>query len=214
MKSSHDFIVVGSGIAGLTYALKIAEFGSVALIAKDALEEGATRYAQGGIASVMAEDDSYDLHVADTLEAGRGLCREDVVRCLVKEGPAHVRDLIALGAKFSRNPDESYALTREGGHSKNRILHAGDLTGLEIENTLIRAVKSRSNIQIFTHHMVVDLITRANLDESIEPGSRDDEVLGMYVLDEPTGEVKVFTGKAVLLATGGAGKVYLYTSNN
>ncbi len=213
MRYSHDFIVIGSGIAGLTFALKISEFGSVALIAKDALEEGATRYAQGGIASVMAEDDSSDLHVSDTLEAGRGLCKEDVVRCIIKEGPGHVRDLIELGARFSRNPDDSYALGREGGHSKRRILHAGDLTGWEIESTLIRAVRARPNIEIFTHHMVVDLITRANLDPAIEPGGREDEVLGLYVLSEETGDVHVFTGKATLLATGGAGKVYLYTSN-
>ncbi len=213
MRYSHDFIVIGSGIAGLTYALKISEFGSVALIAKDALEEGATRYAQGGIASVMADDDSSDLHVSDTLESGRGLCKDDVVRCIIKEGPAHVRDLIDLGARFNRNPDDSYALGREGGHSKRRILHAGDLTGWEIESTLIRAVRSKPNIEIFTHHMVVDFITRANLDPTIAPGEKNDEVLGLYALSEATGEVSVFVGKATLLATGGAGKVYLYTSN-
>ena len=213
MRYSHDFIVIGSGIAGLTFALKISEFGNVALIAKDALEEGATRYAQGGIASVMAEDDSMDLHVSDTLEAGRGLCKEDVVRCIIKEGPGHVRDLIDLGARFSRNPDDSYALGREGGHSKRRILHAGDLTGWEIESTLIRAVRARPNIEIFTHHMVVDFITRANLDPGVEPGGAADEVLGLYALSEETGDVHIFTGKATLLGTGGAGKVYLYTSN-
>ncbi len=213
MKYSHDFIVIGSGIAGLTFALKISEFGSVALIAKDALEEGATRYAQGGIASVMAEDDSYELHVADTIEAGRGLCKEDVVRCIIREGPAHVRDLIDLGARFSRNPDASYSLGREGGHSKHRILHAGDLTGWEIESTLIRAVRAKPGIEIFTYHTVVDFITRANLDPSVKPGGREDEVLGLYALEERRGEVHTFTGRAVLLATGGAGKVYLYTSN-
>lgn len=161
----------------------------------------------------MAEDDSIELHMSDTIEAGRGLCKEDVVRCIIKEGPAHVRDLIALGAQFTRSGKDSFALTKEGGHSKRRILHAGDLTGWEIERTLISAIQSKPNIEIFTHHMVVDLITRANLDEAIEPGSPKDEVLGMYVLDETTGDVKTFTSKVVLLATGGAGKVYLYTSN-
>ncbi|MFQ5483645.1 MAG: FAD-dependent oxidoreductase, partial [Nitrospinaceae bacterium] len=163
MRLAHDCIVVGSGIAGLTFALKISEFASVALLAKDAMEEGATRYAQGGIASAMAEDDSYTLHVEDTLEAGRGLCKEDVVRCLIKEGPGRVRELIELGARFRRNQNDAYDLTREGGHSKHRILHAGDLTGWEIERALIRAVLARPNIEVVTHHMAVDLITRANL---------------------------------------------------
>jgi len=213
MKIARDFIVVGSGLAGLTFALKISEYGSVALITKDALDESATKYAQGGIASVMAADDSVDLHVADTLEAGRGLCRKDVVRCIVQEGPALVRELATLGARFTRTPEDSYHLTREGGHSKHRILHADDMTGREIERALIEAVHSRPNIDVYTYHMAVDLITRANLDASIEPGSAQDEALGLYALDERSGEVHTFIGKGVLLATGGAGKVYLYTSN-
>ncbi|MCF8721848.1 L-aspartate oxidase [Nitrospina gracilis] len=213
MKITRDFIVVGSGLAGLTFALKISEFGSVALITKDALDESATKYAQGGIASVMAADDSIDLHVVDTLEAGRGLCRKDVVRCIVQEGPALVRELVNLGARFTRTPEDAYHLTREGGHSKHRILHADDMTGWEIERTLIDAVKSRKNIDVYTYHMAVDLITRANIDASVTPGSAQDEALGLYALNEHTGEVSTFLGKGVLLATGGAGKVYLYTSN-
>lgn len=213
MKIARDFIVVGSGLAGLTFALKISNYGSVALITKDALDESATKYAQGGIASVMAADDSVDLHVADTLEAGRGLCREDVVRCIVQEGPALVRELAELGARFTRTPEDSYHLTREGGHSKHRILHADDMTGREIERALVEAIHSRPNIDVFTYHMAVDLITRANLDASIEPGSLRDEALGLYALNQATGQVTTFIGKGVLLATGGAGKVYLYTSN-
>jgi L-aspartate oxidase len=214
MKVARDYIVIGSGLAGLTFALKIAEYGSVALITKDAVEESATRYAQGGIASVMAEDDSVDLHVSDTIEAGRGLCQEDVVRCIVREGPARVRELIQLGTKFTRTQGEdTFHLTREGGHSKRRILHADDLTGWEIERALIEAVRSKPNIEIYPYHMGVDIITRSNIDSSIQPGSKKDEALGLYALNEKTGKVITFVGKAILLATGGAGKVYLYTSN-
>ena len=214
MKVDRDYIVIGSGLAGLTFALKIAEYGSVALITKDAVEESATRYAQGGIASVMAEDDSVDLHVTDTIEAGRGLCKEDVVRCIVREGPARVRELIQLGTRFTRTQGEdSFHLTREGGHSKRRILHADDLTGWEIERALIEAVNTKPNIEIYPYHMGIDIITRSNVDPKVQPGDKKDEALGLYALNEQTGEVVTFTGKAVLLATGGAGKVYLYTSN-
>ena len=214
MKVARDYIVIGSGLAGLTFALKIAEFGSVALITKDAVEESATRYAQGGIASVMAEDDSVDLHVSDTIEAGRGLCQEDVVRCIVRDGPARIRELIQLGTRFTRTQGkDSFHLTREGGHSKNRILHADDLTGWEIERALIEAVRTKSNIEIYPYHMGIDIITRSNIDPDIQPGDPKDEALGLYALNEKTGEVVTFAGKAVLLATGGAGKVYLYTSN-
>ena len=214
MKVARDYIVIGSGLAGLTFALKIAEYGSVALITKDAVEESATRYAQGGIASVMAEDDSVDLHVTDTIEAGRGLCQEDVVRCIVREGPARVRELIQLGTRFTRTQGEdSFHLTQEGGHSKRRILHADDLTGWEIERALIEAVRAKPNIEIYPYHMGIDIITRSNIDPAIQPGDKKDEALGLYALNEQTGEVITFTGKAVLLATGGAGKVYLYTSN-
>ena len=214
MKIDRDYIVIGSGLAGLTFALKIAEYGSVALITKDAVEESATRYAQGGIASVMAEDDSVDLHVMDTIEAGRGLCQEDVVRCIVREGPARVRELIQLGTRFTRTQGkDSFHLTQEGGHSKRRILHADDLTGWEIERALIEAVNTKPNIEIYPYHMGIDIITRSNVDPAVQPGDKNDEALGLYALNEQTGEVITFTGKAVLLATGGAGKVYLYTSN-
>jgi L-aspartate oxidase len=214
MKVDRDYIVIGSGLAGLTFALKIAEYGSVALITKDAVEESATRYAQGGIASVMAEDDSVDLHVSDTIEAGRGLCQEDVVRCIVREGPARVRELIQLGTRFTRTQgEEGFHLTQEGGHSKRRILHADDLTGWEIERALIEAVRTKPNIEIYPYHMGIDIITRSNVDPAVKPGDKKDEALGLYALNEQTGEVVTFTGKAVLLATGGAGKVYLYTSN-
>ena len=213
MYIEKDFLILGSGIAGLTFALKASQFGSVAIITKGELEESTTRYAQGGIASVMTDDDSFELHTEDTLEAGRGLCREDVVRIICREGPACVRELIGLGAEFTRIHGEDYHLSREGGHSRDRILHANDLTGREIEHTLIEAVISKDNIEIFPHHMLIDFITLARLDSKVEPGSAHDEALGLYALNVTSNQVKTFVGKITLLATGGAGKVYLYTSN-
>ena len=208
-----DFIIIGSGIAGLTFALKASQFGSVAIISKDALDESATLYAQGGIASVMTDDDSFELHANDTLEAGRGLCREDVVRIICREGPSCVRELIELGVQFTRIRGEDYHLSREGGHSRDRILHANDLTGREIEHTMIEAINSRENMDIFSHHMLIDFITLSRLDSKVEPGSSQDEALGAYILDVKNNQVKTFVGKVTLLASGGAGKVYLYTSN-
>ncbi len=207
-----DFIVIGSGVAGLTFALKVCKFGSVGIITKDALEESATKYAQGGIASVMAEDDSFELHVQDTMETGCGLCHEDFVRIACREGPARIRELIGLGAQFDLRGTE-FDLGKEGGHSKRRILHAHDLTGWEIEKTLIEAVHAEKNIEIFEHHMAIDLITKARLDDKIQPGSSDDEALGFYVLNHKTSQVETMVADVILLASGGAGKVYLYTSN-
>jgi len=208
-----DFLVIGSGIAGLTFALKASQFGSVAIVSKDKLAESATLYAQGGIASVMTDDDSFELHADDTIESGRGLCREDVVRIICREGPSHVRELINLGVKFTRIRGEDYHLSREGGHSRDRILHANDLTGQEIERAMIEAINSKKNITVFPHHMLIDFITRGRLDSKVEPGSIKDEAFGAYILDVNTKQVKTFLSKITLLASGGAGKVYLYTSN-
>ena len=213
MVIEKDFLVIGSGIAGLTFALKASQFGSVAIVSKDELAESATLYAQGGIASVMTDDDSFELHADDTIESGRGLCREDVVRIICREGPSHVRELINLGVKFTRIRGEDYHLSREGGHSRDRILHANDLTGQEIERAMIEAINSKKNITVFPHHMLIDFITRGRLDSKVEPGSTKDEALGAYILDVNTKEVKTFLSKITLLASGGAGKVYLYTSN-
>ena len=207
-----DFLVIGSGIAGLTFALKASQFGSVAIVSKNELEESATLYAQGGIASVMTDDDSFELHADDTIESGRGLCREDIVRIICREGPSHVRELIDLGVRFTRR-GEDYHLSREGGHSRDRILHANDLTGREIERAMLEAIDSKPNITVFPHHMLVDLITLGRLDYKVEPGSPKDESLGAYILDVNTKQVKTFLSKITLLASGGAGKVYLYTSN-
>ena len=213
MAIEKDFLIIGSGIAGLTFALKASQFGSVAIVTKDELDESATLYAQGGIASVMTDDDSFELHAKDTIEAGRGLCREDVVRIICKEGPSRVRELIELGVQFTRIRGKDYHLSREGGHSKDRILHANDLTGREIELTMIEAINCKENIEVFSHHMLIDLITRGSLDPKLEQGSPQDEALGAYILDVNSNKVKTFLSKVTLLASGGAGKVYLYTSN-
>jgi len=207
-----DFLVIGSGIAGLTFALKASQFGSVAIVSKNELEESATLYAQGGIASAMTNDDSFELHSNDTIESGRGLCREDVVRIICREGPSHVRELIDLGVRFTRR-GEDYHLSREGGHSRNRILHANDLTGREIERAMLEAIDGKPNITVFPHHMLIDLITLGRLNSKVQPRSPEDEALGAYILDVNTKQVKTFLSKVTLLASGGAGKVYLYTSN-
>jgi L-aspartate oxidase len=216
---NFDFLVIGSGIAGLTFALKVAKVGSVAIITKKERAESNTNYAQGGIAAVMAKDDSLELHVRDTLNAGAGLCKEDVVRTIVSEGPALVRELIELGVKFTEaeNSDRSrkgapttseFDLGREGGHSKRRVLHAGDITGREIERALLAAVAAEKKIAVFEEMLAIDLITSQKLG-----GTGANRCLGCYAFDEKRHEVNVFAANLTLLATGGSGKVYLYTSN-
>jgi len=209
-QKNFDFLVIGSGMAGLTFALKTARFGTVAIITKKQRAESNTNYAQGGIAAVMADDDSFDLHVSDTLNAGAGLCREDVVRTIVGEGPALVRELIELGVGFTagETPDQQFDLGREGGHTKRRILHAGDITGREIERALLHAVATQPNITVFEDVLAVDLITSKKV--KLDGPNR---CLGCYALNEKTKEVEVFAAANTLLATGGCGKVYLYTSN-
>src|SRR5438552_2443608 len=206
----YDFLVIGSGIAGLTYALKVAKVGSVAIITKKQRAESNTNYAQGGIAAVMAKDDSLELHVRDTLESGAGLCKEDVVRAIVSEGPALVRELIERGVKFTEveNARGQFDLGREGGHSKRRVLHAGDITGREIERALLAGVAAEKNITVFEEMLAIDLITTQKLGVT-----GPNRCLGCYALDEKGNEVDAFAAKITLLATGGSGKVYLYTSN-
>lgn len=206
--ASFDFLVIGSGIAGLTFALKVAETGPVAIITKKNRAESNTNYAQGGIAAVTGADDSLELHVQDTLRAGAGLCREDVVRTVVSEGPALVRELIQLGVRFTERTAGLYDLGKEGGHTRRRVLHAGDITGQEIERALLAAVAATKNITVLEDVLAIDLITSEKLGK---PGPN--RCLGCYALNTRTGEVDTFAAGVTLLATGGSGKVYLYTSN-
>ena len=211
---SFDFLVLGSGVAGLTFALKVAPRGRVAIVTKKDRAESNTNYAQGGIAAVTSQEDSFELHVRDTLQAGAGLCKESVVRTIIQEGPARIAELIELGMHFSErevaraNGARELDLGKEGGHSKRRILHAQDVTGREVERSLLAAVAQQSNIHIFENHFAIDLVTSQKL------GAADgNRCLGVYVLDKATGDVETFAAPVTLLATGGCGKVYLYTTN-
>ncbi len=209
-----DFLVLGSGIAGLSFALKVALHGRVAIVTKKDRAESNTNYAQGGIAAVTSKEDSFEFHVRDTLEAGAGLCKENVVRTIIQEGPARIAELIELGMHFSEreiprsNGARELDLGKEGGHSRRRILHAKDVTGREIERALLAAIAERPNIEIFENHFAIDLVTSQKLGYV-----SNHRCLGVYVLDNRTGEVETFAAPVTLLATGGCGKVYLYTTN-
>jgi L-aspartate oxidase len=209
MRIESDFLVIGSGIAGLSYALQAANHGRVAVVTKYDVSESATNYAQGGIASVYSTEDSFDAHINDTMVAGAGICHEDVVRMVVEEGPKTILNLIDWGVKFTTN-GSSYDLTREGGHSARRILHAEDITGREIQRALVEAARNHSNIDIYEHHIAIDLITTTKLFNRPQDENR---CLGAYVLDIKGNRVITFSSKTTLLASGGAGKVYLYTCN-
>ncbi|MEW6056529.1 MAG: L-aspartate oxidase [Bdellovibrionota bacterium] len=229
MRVESDFLVLGSGIAGLSFALKAAQLGRVVIVTKARKEEGATRYAQGGIASVLSEDDSFESHIRDTLEAGAGLCNEKVVELTVREGPDRIRELIQWGVPFSKrekplaedpengapNLGQIYDLTREGGHRARRILHASDFTGQAIEDALLAEISANPNIQVLEQHIAIDLIT--NVPRALVRRGRQfterRRCLGAYVLDIEGNQIHTIGSKAICLATGGAGKVYLYTSN-
>ncbi len=206
-----DIIVVGSGIAGLSFSLKAAERGCrVAILTKKNQAESNTNYAQGGIACVFSSGDDFELHVRDTLKAGDGLCQESVVRCIIEEGPERVEELIRLGVAFSQLEDGRVSLHREGGHSKRRILHVQDLTGRAIEQALLHAVAESPQITMFEHHLAIDLITSHKIGRFAAEQNR---VLGLYALDVRTEEVKTYSAPVVFLAAGGVGHVYLYTTN-
>jgi L-aspartate oxidase len=203
-----DFLIIGSGIAGLSCALECARAGSVVLVTKDRLPESSSQYAQGGIASVWSPEDSFESHIADTLAAGAGLCHRDAVETVVREGPERVRELIALGTNFDVRgdpEDREYDLGQEGGHSQRRILHALDATGREIIRALGEAVRATPDVEIRENHVSVDLL--------LERGGDVPTCWGAYVLDRAGRRVRRFVARATLLCTGGAGKVYLYTSN-
>lgn len=210
--NQFDFVILGSGIAGLSLALKIAPHGSVAIVTKRHAVDSNTSYAQGGVACVTSAEDSFDLHISDTLIAGAGLCDKEAVRTIITDGPAAVRDLMRIGVQFDERVLEDgqreLDLGKEGGHSKRRVLHYHDTTGREIEERLLSAARKESNVSILDHHMGVDLITTGKLGYTTE-----DRVIGVYVLDEVSGKVETIRSDRVIVATGGCGKVYLYTTN-
>ena len=208
-----DFLILGSGIAGLTFALQVAPRGRVAIVTKKSRADSNTNWAQGGIAAVTSREDSIEMHVRDTLDAGAGLCREDIVRTIIGEGPERIQELMELGAKFSERElpgghGKELDLTKEGGHSKRRVLHAKDATGAEIERALLDAIAREPNITVLENHFAVDLITTQKLGY-VGPN----RCLGIYVLNKAGGQVETFAAPVIVLATGGCGKVYLYTTN-
>ncbi|MDP2106588.1 MAG: FAD-dependent oxidoreductase, partial [Desulfobulbaceae bacterium] len=201
-----DFLIIGSGIAGLSFALKAATLGSVTLVTKKSRIDTATNLAQGGIAAVLSDDDSFASHVQDTLKAGAGICSEEIVRMVVENGPERIRELIDLGVSFNRNDHGSHLdLTREGGHSARRIAHAYDLTGHEIERCLLASAAGSANITILENHCAVDLLLASKAGLMSEYGG--EQCLGAYVLDNMSGEIHTFQAKTTVLCTGGCGKV-------
>ncbi len=207
-----DYLVIGSGIAGLTFALGVPERARVAIVTKDRSDESNSWYAQGGVATVWSPEDSFESHVADTLTAGAGLCHEDVVEMVVRDGPERIRELIALGTRFDthlQGDAVEYDLGREGGHSRRRVLHAGDVTGQEIVRALSVAVGTRPNIALLENALAVDLLIERKSGSGGSPGT----CWGAYVFDRHTGAVCTMPARVTVLCTGGAGKVYLYTSN-
>ncbi|MBI5515070.1 MAG: L-aspartate oxidase [Deltaproteobacteria bacterium] len=210
MRYTTDFLVLGSGIAGLTFALRAAEHGAVALVTKRGRADSATNFAQGGISAVLDPTDTFDAHVQDTLATGAGLSKPDIVRLCVEGAPARIHELVALGVKFSKAPTAEgtmeFDLAREGGHSARRVIHAGDITGREVERALLAAAEAHPRITIYEQHMGVDLIMLSRF-------GGPEVCAGAWVLDKHAGVVHTFTARATVLATGGAGKVYLFTSN-
>jgi L-aspartate oxidase len=210
MKQVTDFLVIGSGVAGLYCAYKLSRYGEVTIVTKKFDYESNTYYAQGGIASVFSETDNPEIHLKDTLEAGAGLCDVEATRILVEEGPIRVKELVELGVPFTRDEQGNLDLGLEGGHRRNRILHAFDRTGKEIELTLLSVVKGLSNVKILEHHNCVDLITPHHFKKK---GVIENTCYGAYVLDAKKGEVYPVLAKKTVLASGGAGQVYLHTTN-
>jgi len=212
-----DFLVIGSGIAGLSYALKVAERfpdKKVLVMTKAAADETNTKYAQGGIAVVNdLENDSYEKHIDDTLIAGDGLCNEKVVEIVVKEGPERVNDIIEWGARFDKEKDGEYKRGREGGHSEFRILHHKDITGWEMERALLDAVTKQNNIELIKHCFVIDIITQHHLGFLVTKATPDVECYGVYVLNLETNQIEKILAKVTLMATGGNGQVYRTTTN-
>lgn len=208
-----DFLIVGSGIAGLSFALKAARLGKVLIVTKSNEDESNTKYAQGGVAVVTQNSDSFEKHIADTLIAGDGLCDPVVVEHVVREGPDRIAELISYGTNFDKEASGGYDLAKEGGHSEHRILHHKDITGYEIERSLLAKVHENPNIEIRTHYFAVDLITQHHLGEYVDRKRNDITCFGIYAFNTENEQVERILAKVTLMATGGAGHIYSSTTN-
>ncbi|HET6245620.1 MAG: L-aspartate oxidase [Bacteroidetes bacterium] len=213
MQKQTDFLIIGSGIAGLSYALKVAEHGKVTILTKSNPEESNTKYAQGGIAVVTNQTDNIEKHIQDTVICGDGLCTESVVRMVVSQATDRLKELIEWGTNFDKTTAGDYDLAKEGGHSENRILHHKDITGHEIERALLEKINSHPNIEILDHYYALEILTQHHLGEYINSSSKNISCYGVYVLNLKTTEVELFLAKTTLMATGGAGHVYQTTTN-
>jgi L-aspartate oxidase len=213
MRKSVDFLVIGSGIAGLSYAIKVADHGRVCLVTKANADETATKYAQGGIAAVMYTPDTYEKHIHDTMVAGDDLSNPEIVRIAITESTERIQEMIRWGVEFDKKSTGRYDLAKEGGHSEYRVLHYKDQTGAEIERALLSKVKEHPNIEVLEKHFTVDIITQHHLGREINRRTPDITCYGAYILDPSTGEIHTVLSRLVLLATGGAGMIYNNTTN-
>lgn len=204
-----DYLVIGAGIAGLSLALKLAVRGTVAVVVKNSLEDSNTWFAQGGIATVLDPTDSFENHVSDTIKAGAGLCHEEIVRMVVREGPRLIHELVEIGAKFDSDTNGQWHLTKEGGHSHRRVVHSRDITGRIVAEALINRAKNHPNIKIYENHSAIDLLTT----DKVAPNFSQNNCLGAWFLERHTGHVLRVNSLVTFLCTGGHGKLYLYTSN-
>ncbi len=213
MTHKYDFLVIGSGIAGMSFALKVAAYGKVAIVTKNLLEDGNTFYAQGGIATVTQTLDNFDKHISDTCIAGAGLCNLEVVKKVICEAPQQIKELIDWGVNFDKNEKGDFDLHKEGGHSESRILHHKDSTGAEIQTSLITAIKKHPNIDVFDYHFAIEILTQHHLGEIITRKTPNIECYGAFVLNQKTNEIEKFLSRITLMATGGIGSIYQTTTN-
>jgi L-aspartate oxidase len=213
MTHKYDFLIIGSGIAGMSYALKVAQHGKVAIIAKTTLEDANTYYAQGGIASVTTPWDNFEKHIADTLDAGAGLCDINVAERVVKEAPKQINELINWGVNFDKDEKGNFDLHREGGHSEFRILHYKDSTGAEIQTSLIETIRNHPNIDVYDNHFTIEILTQHHLGQVVTRHTSGIECYGAYILDLHTNEVLTFLSRVTMMATGGIGCIYQTTTN-
>ena len=213
MSSKVDFLVIGSGMAGLIYALKVAPYGSVCILSKINMDETATSYAQGGIAAVMYSPDNYKKHIEDTMIAGAGLNNKDIVNIAINESTERIEELIDWGTQFDKETTGKYSLAKEGGHSEYRILHHKDNTGNEIQRALSKKVRNHDNITILENHLAIDLITQHHLGKLVKRNGKDIACFGAYALNKDTGKINTLLAKTTMLATGGIGNIYQTTTN-